>query len=134
MRSLTICRIEELLIWSSVAMHEMSIAQAILNLAQEHVPPGSELRVVRMRAGPMRAIEPQSMQWAWEALVSAPASENVSLELTTSPWRMRCNCCGHEWEGDSLADRCTCGSRDVRPIGGDELQLISIEVDDRSEL
>jgi hydrogenase nickel incorporation protein HypA/HybF len=113
-------------------MHEMSIAQAILSLAEEHVPPGSALRIVRLRAGPMRAIEPQSMQWAWEALMAGPEEEHISLELTTLPWKMHCGGCGRKWESDELADRCQCGCADVRPVGGDELQLISIEVDDRS--
>jgi hydrogenase nickel incorporation protein HypA/HybF len=113
-------------------MHEMSIAQAILTLAQQHVPPGSALKIVRMRAGPMRAIEPQSMQWAWEALMAGPEEENVSLELTTSQWKMECGSCGRQWEADELAEKCACGCTTVRPVGGDELQLISIEVDDRS--
>lgn len=111
-------------------MHEMSIAEAIWDLARRHVPEGGVLRAVRLRAGPMRGIDPPSMQWAWQALMHEHANEKVLLEMESLPWRMKCGGCGTEWTAAELAESCICGSDRVRPIGGDELQLVSIEVDD----
>jgi len=111
-------------------MHEMSIAPAILDLARQHVPKGAALRTVRVCAGPLRAIDEQSMQWAWQALMDEQSAGPIALELTILPWKMRCSECGAEWESAEAAWRCSCGSTEVRPSGSDRLQLVSIEVDD----
>jgi hydrogenase nickel incorporation protein HypA/HybF len=111
-------------------MHEMSIATAIWDLASRHLPANAVLRSVRVQAGPMRAIEPRSMEWAWDALMWDIGAEHVALELTTLPWDMQCTACGRQWKAAELSHRCICGSDRIRPIGGDELRLVSIEVDD----
>jgi Zn finger protein HypA/HybF involved in hydrogenase expression len=111
-------------------MHEMSIAPAILDLARRHVPKGAALRIVRVCAGPLRAIDRESMQWAWQALMEEQSAGPIALELKILPWNMRCTECGAEWESAEAAWRCSCGSTEVRPTGSDRLQLVSIEVDD----
>ncbi|MGA3065527.1 MAG: hydrogenase maturation nickel metallochaperone HypA [Tepidisphaeraceae bacterium] len=107
-------------------MHELSIAEAILDLARRSVPRGATLRSVRIVAGPMRAIDPDCMQIAWQGLGQA----NIALNLSILPWQMQCAACGLQWEQTDLPQQCPCGSTHVRPLGGDELQLLSIEVDD----
>lgn len=107
-------------------MHEMSIAEAIWDLAQRHLPSGTILRGVSVRAGPMRGIDPQCMELAWRGVRQGDAA----LRLNILDWRMECADCGRRWEQPEFAGQCACGSSQVRPIGGDELQLISIEVDD----
>ncbi|MGD1277792.1 MAG: hydrogenase maturation nickel metallochaperone HypA [Tepidisphaeraceae bacterium] len=114
-------------------MHEMSIAQAILDLARRHVPAGAVLRTVRVRVGPLRGIDPQCMQWAWQGLMAeqSDAAAPPALELTTLPWQVRCADCGDQWSPQELPQRCACGSERVRLIGGDEFQLVCIEVDEQ---
>src|SRR5208282_4586136 len=112
-------------------MHEWSIAQAILELARTHVPAGSRLSAVRVSAGPMRGIDPQCLQAAFNALnPSGPLQEHgVRLDLVELPWPMRCDECGRIWTAQELASHCACGSNRVRPSGGDDLELLSIEID-----
>lgn len=107
-------------------MHELSIADAILDLARRNVPRGATLRSVRIIAGPMRGVDPQCMELAWQAI----GQSDVALRLSVLPWWMECADCGRRWAQPELAERCACGSSQVRPTGGDELQLVSIEVDD----
>lgn len=111
-------------------MHELSIASAILDLARRHVPDGSTLCAVRLVAGPMRAIEPSAMQFAWEAVLADAGLEAVRLELDLRPWTLSCPDCGRQWHADDLECRCTCGGERAFPVGGDELQVASIEVDE----
>ena len=111
-------------------MHETSIACAIWDLARDHVPAGAVLRAVRVSAGPMRGIEHESMQWAWRALLEEQKTPNVELELTILPWKVRCGHCDRVWNCTDFPLCCRCGSRRIRPLGGDELKLIAIEVDD----
>jgi hydrogenase nickel incorporation protein HypA/HybF len=107
-------------------MHEPCIAEAVLEMARRNVPPGATLRSVRMAAGPMRGIDPRCMQQAWRELVHG----EVALNMKVLPWQMECADCGRHWEQPELPGRCACGSRRVAPAGGDDLQMLSIEVDD----
>jgi len=111
-------------------MHEMSIASAILDLAKRSVPAGSALRGVHIETGPMRGIEAVAMQWAWQATTEGTADGKVTLKQTELPWRLRCEQCGTVFATDNLATTCACGCGRVFPSGGDELRLISIEVDE----
>ncbi len=110
-------------------MHELSIAIAIWDLARQHVPAGAVLRRVHIRTAAMRAIEPHSMQWAWNAVMQEQGSMSVALQLTTLPWEMQCRACGRQWTTSELDSRCACGSDRIRLAGDDELRLVSIEVD-----
>jgi hydrogenase nickel incorporation protein HypA/HybF len=113
-------------------MHELSIAESIMELARRHVPEGARLKAVRVRFGPMRGIEPQAMQWAWQGVqMTGGGAARIGLKLEQTPWTLRCGQCGHEWQDERIVAVCRqCGLEAVRPVGGDELQLVSIEVDD----
>ena len=39
----------------------------MVDLVKANCPEGEELESITIEAGPMRGIEPQAMQWAWEA-------------------------------------------------------------------
>jgi Zn finger protein HypA/HybF involved in hydrogenase expression len=108
-------------------MHELSIAEAILDLAREHVPTGKRLTSVTVRAGRLRAIDHDAMELAWAAVTDG--GDAVSLDLQLSPWTLRCGQCGRSFESDEHPAACTCGSGDTVPVGTDELQLLSIDVD-----
>lgn len=113
-------------------MHELSIAQAILNLAASHTPSGATLRSVHVRAGPMRGIDPDAMQLAWSAVIP---DDFISLRLTLLPWTLRCPECGDEFPSDDLSPTpCpSCGSPNASPLAGDDLSLTSIDVDDPAD-
>ena len=62
-------------------MHELSIAESVLELAQRHVPPGQSLQRVSVRAGALRGIEPHAMDFAWRACTLGLDAEGSKLEL-----------------------------------------------------
>ena len=111
-------------------MHELSIASSILELAARHVPPGSVLTAVHVVAGPMRAIEEDAMQLAWEAVLAEAKMSAITLRLEFPPWTMHCPQCGCEWLSRDLEYICVCGCNRAYPVGGDELNITSIEVDE----
>ena len=114
-------------------MHELSIAGAILDLARRHQPAGSTLRRIRVVAGPLRAIDRDAMRLAWRCVTADAGLDDVAIDLDLVPWHLRCSACGREWESAELESTCSCGI--VRPVivGGDELHLQSIDVDDVPE-
>lgn len=111
-------------------MHELSIAEALYNLVLQVKPPQSKLLGVKVKAGPIRAIDPEQMQTAWQVLLETRGAPMASLKLTLLPWTLQCGDCGRSWTSDTVDGLCSCGSANNRPVGGDDLQLISIEVDD----
>lgn len=110
-------------------MHELSIAEAVLELARKHVPPDALLRKVSLRVGRLRAIDGSAMELAWSAVLDGAPEGKVALEMTLLPWRLRCPDCAREFDADDYPARCACGSGGAMPIGTDDLQLESIDVD-----
>ena len=114
-------------------MHELSLASSILEIARHSAPRGGRLRIVRVVAGPMRAIDPDTMQFAWQAATADAGVDQVELELNLRPWTLRCPECACEWNSEQLEFACAaCGCNRAFPLGGDELQVVSIEVDEQS--
>jgi hydrogenase nickel incorporation protein HypA/HybF len=111
-------------------MHEFSVAVALLELAQRHVPAGSRLLGVSVKAGAMRRIDPDAMQLAWQQAVLDTPAAGATLKLDLPPWTLRCTQCERQWESQELFEPCSCGCDRAFPVGGDELQLMSIEVTD----
>lgn len=111
-------------------MHELSLATAVFDLARQHTPAGAIVRCVKLRAGPMRGVEPTAMQWAWASLLPGTELEHAELELEILPWTLHCPACSRQWQSDELFVPCSCGYERPNPVGGDELQLISLTVDD----
>jgi Zn finger protein HypA/HybF involved in hydrogenase expression len=111
-------------------MHELSIAGSILDLADRHVPAGAKLISISMIAGPMRAIDSSSMDWAWQAVLQERNRTGIVLNLVQLPWTLRCTTCGREWTAADLDSPCPAGHAGGSPVGGDELRITGIEVDE----
>ncbi len=113
-------------------MHELSIARSLVGLVRDHAAEGMVVKSVHVRVGPLQAIDPGSMQLAWRAATDDTVFEGTQLSLVRVPWELRCRECGRGWSSENWSDPCTCGSCRVDPVGGDELTLVSIEVDETS--
>ena len=111
-------------------MHELSIAEAALDIVRQSVPAGAELKVVHLRAGPLRGIEPEAMQWAWSAATRDSEFDGAELRIEILPWTLRCADCGRTFIGDDMFAPCECGSETTGPDGGDELLIVSLEVEE----
>jgi len=111
-------------------MHELSIARSLLGLVKENTPENARVRSVLVRVGPLQAIEPGAMQLAWQAVTDDSPLDGVQLSLTLVPWELHCRECDRRWTSEDWSDPCTCGSCRVDPIGGDELTLLSLDIEE----
>lgn len=109
-------------------MHELSIARALLRLAAQHCPLGTSVKSLHVQVGPLQAIDPDAMQFAWQAATLGTSLMNAELRLEMLPWRLRCPVCDCQWDAESLEAACQCGSTRGAPVGGDQLQLDYLEV------
>lgn len=62
-------------------MHELSIASAVVEQVRRHAPAGTTVRQVRLRIGPLRAIDPEAMALAWRAATIGTPFDASDLRL-----------------------------------------------------
>lgn len=113
-------------------MHEVSICQGLVKvvldeMAQRAIPEGA-LRQVRVVAGALHQIVPESLEFAYDLLTRETPAAGSKLELRVTPLVARCTRC--DWKGtiDPPIFLCsTCGAG-VELEGGDELYVEDLEV------
>lgn len=111
-------------------MHELSIARSLLGSVNRHATHDVAIKCVHVRVGPLQAIEPDAMQWAWRAATVDTPYADAQLQLQMVEWQLRCDACGQRWESHDPLIACSCGNPTPQPIGDDELTLVSLEVEE----
>lgn len=113
-------------------MHEMGIANSILEATRKeaHRYPGSRARRVGVRIGEMTAIDAESLRFCFEALTQETDLEGLQLEIEPCPRRHHCRNCDSVFVVTNHQCGCpNCQSPDTVCIGGDELDLSFVEVE-----
>ncbi len=114
-------------------MHELSIAQDILDIIRQNLPGDAPRRVrtVRVRIGDMAGIVPDSLEFCFQAITPGTVCEGATLAIERVPVVLRCNDCGRESALEHLLFACpSCGSTAVAMISGNELHVVEFEIDD----
>jgi hydrogenase nickel incorporation protein HypA/HybF len=111
-------------------MHELSLARAIVKTALDHAD-GRRVVAVNVRAGALRQVVPDSLQFYFEFVARETSCEDARLGIETLPAVVRCRTCAEQWELDRPLFRChACGGSDVMVVSGEELEVESIEVEE----
>jgi hydrogenase nickel incorporation protein HypA/HybF len=122
-------------------MHEMSLAQSLLDLALEHAQ-GLPITTLVVRVGPLSGVVTESLDFCFEMLSEGTLAEGARLEYDQPPLGIRCRDCGtqvpietdanlapYDILAEAMAHGCpACGSQDLRMEGGFDFKLIEIEV------
>ena len=111
-------------------MHEFSIAEALAAQVLRHAPPGARIREVEIRVGVLRGLEPEAMAMSWEAVTMDTPLAGASLVMDVRPWQISCSRCGRQWTSDTPYNVCACGNETPTPEGGDDLDLISMTIEE----
>lgn len=114
-------------------MHELSIAQNILDLVKENIPEGDDVKVknVNLILGEISGVIPESLEFCFEVITKGTPLEGVMLKIERIPVTARCNKCVLEFKVENLFFLCPeCGSSDVKILTGTEMQVSEIEIDD----
>jgi hydrogenase nickel incorporation protein HypA/HybF len=117
-------------------MHELSIAQGILEIVQQYVPEerAGGIRSVKVRVGQLSGVVAESLDFSFGAIVAGTSWRNAKLNLERVPAVSDCNGCGGNFEIRDYAFCCpACSSTDIRIVSGTELQVVEIEFDEGSE-
>ena len=110
-------------------MHEMSIAVELMSQLEGIAAANglATIEEVSISAGALRAIVPEALDMAFEAIAAGTCAAGAKLALETVAPRGRCRDCGEEFgvEVDNFA--CPhCNLANVELIAGNEIILASI--------
>jgi hydrogenase nickel incorporation protein HypA/HybF len=111
-------------------VHELALADAIVTIARDHAQ-GRRVTSVEVKVGRLRQVVPDALEFAFELVATGTNVEGAMLEVEQVPARVRCSRCGTENEASDFPLACaSCGSVDVTVVGGDELLVESLELED----
>ncbi len=109
-------------------MHELSLAQAIVDTTTRHAD-GRPLKSVTVRIGHLRQVVPDSLQFSWEVLTERGDLQGCALVIEEIPAVVACGECGAMTTLDMPILSCaSCESFDVRLVSGEEFLIVSMDV------
>ena len=112
-------------------MHELSIAQSIVELAEEQARNHQAqcIEELELEIGSLAGIEWQALEFALETCVKETLLENAHIVRHIISGEGRCGDCETAFPVDTLFSSCpACGSYAVKIIKGKELRINSIVV------
>ena len=118
-------------------MHELSVAQNIIEIIQQSVSKQSwnQVRAVHVEIGAMAGIVPDSLKFSFEAITEESAFRGAQLIIECIPFRIHCCSCNADTENeDGFAVCGECGSTKVKIVTGTELQIKNIELEETAEV
>jgi len=111
----------------------MSIAAAVLEAVRTETAlhPGARASKVGLRIGEVSGVEPESLRFCFDALVSGSDLDPLALDLELVNRRNHCRNCGADFAVVDYNFICTeCGSFETEPAGGDEIDLSYVELEE----
>jgi hydrogenase nickel incorporation protein HypA/HybF len=113
-------------------MHELSIANSVLDAVRAEVQrrPGARLLKVGLRVGELAGVDPEALSFSFQVLTHGTEFERATLDIEARPRRHRCGDCGIEFMVRDYNTACPdCGAQRTECIGGDELELAYLEIE-----
>jgi len=112
-------------------MHELAIAQNILEIVEQSVPEqqAAAVRRVRIRVGRLSGVVPDSLDFCFRVILSETKMRQAGLAIEQVPTISRCKDCLHQFQFEDWAFTCpTCKSANLELISGKELEIVEIEL------
>jgi hydrogenase nickel incorporation protein HypA/HybF len=114
-------------------MHELGIAEAMLDAISAQAVSYVRVYKVNVRIGEWAGVDPEAFQFCFEVITKGTEFETLVLEIEYCPRRQKCAECEQEFLVKDYDLRCPqCGSERGECIGGDELELAYLEVEDHA--
>jgi hydrogenase nickel incorporation protein HypA/HybF len=117
-------------------MHEISIAESILEIAEEQARAQNarSIQVIKLRLGEFTTIVLEALEFAFEIARQGTLAEHARLEIETVPIIVRCAVCDRATQpvvGICLI--CVVCGFPMEIVSGEELQIEYIDVETEEE-
>jgi hydrogenase nickel incorporation protein HypA/HybF len=113
-------------------MHELSVCQALVDQLAELSRREAAQRVTAavLRVGPMSGVVPELLLHAFPFAAVGTVADGAELRFQDAPIRIACGACGAETDAEPGRLVCgACGDWHTRLVSGDELLLVSVELE-----
>lgn len=113
-------------------MHEMSLAQALVDRAEEIARQDGcrRVRAIEVRIGKLSGVMRDALEFCFPAAARGTALEDAVLRVTEVPLRAQCRTCGRASQPEPFDIECPhCGSMDLELTDAREFKLVSLEVE-----
>lgn len=112
-------------------MHELSIVQNILEIADQEVKKAKAGKVdeIDLDIGVLSGVEMDALLFAWEACVPDTILANAKRKINRIPATAQCVACQHKFETEDYFAQCpVCGDYLTELVQGKELKIKSLVV------
>ncbi len=113
-------------------MHEMSLAEGILQIVEDAAAGQGFKRVteVRLEIGALSGVEVEALSFCLDMVLKDSIAEGARIELEKTPGQGYCLGCGATVPVIALFDACPqCGSYQVQATGGTEMRVKDLLVE-----
>ena len=113
-------------------MHEMAIAQGILDISLDAARRNGAVRIsrIKLRVGEMTEVEPDALIFCFSAVAAGTEAEGAELAVEVVPLTGRCADCGQGFPISNYRFYCpACGSAGVSIETGRELLVEELEAE-----
>lgn len=113
-------------------MHEMSLAEGVLQIIEDHRRTHGFARVtaIYLEIGQLAGVETEALRFAFDVVARGSIAEGARLEIDALPGQGWCLQCSLAVALPALYDACPqCGSFQVQPIGGTEMRVKELAVE-----
>lgn len=111
-------------------MHELSIAQSLIEIVDRHAG-GRRVTRVEVKVGRLRQVVPDALSFAFELVAEGTPVEGAELVLEDVAAAGTCGSCGSDTPLPELPLACRrCGSVDVEVTQGEELRVEALEIEE----
>ncbi|NUN71163.1 MAG: hydrogenase maturation nickel metallochaperone HypA [Bacteroidetes bacterium] len=117
-------------------MHELSIAQNIVEIIHQYVPAAERDRVrsVFTTVGEHSGIVADSLTFSYQAITAATDLQRSMLVIEPQPFIIRCSACGTESRTEMGSIQCpACRAVETTVLSGTELRVREIELEDEPQ-
>ncbi len=118
-------------------MHEMGIALQIIEISKASIPPDmKDVRVekINLKVGKLSAVVADSLRFCFDIATRDTRFSGAELVIEEIPVVLKCRDCDKSWTIEQPVFTCKyCNSGTIDILSGRELDIVSIEVEDRGD-
>jgi hydrogenase nickel incorporation protein HypA/HybF len=112
-------------------MHELSVAQSILEIVNQYVSreQGGSVKSIRLRLGEFSGIVPDSLEFSFSAITADTPLSETFLDIERVPFVLACRTCEKSFASQFGVVLCPeCGGSETDVVSGTEMQIVEIEL------
>ena len=113
-------------------MHEMSLAEGVLQIIEEYAAQAgaSRVKTVWLEIGALAGVEAEAMRFCFDAVTRGSVADGAALEIIAVPGTAWCMQCRENVDVAARFDACPrCGGYQLQVLGGTEMRVKEFETD-----